>query len=117
MQTAAAGALQQGEIVLLIGVDCPALTPNHLARALSWLDQGADAVLGPAEDGGYVLLGLRRPAPAVFAEMPWGSERVLALTRERMARLDWDWRELETLWDLDRPPDYERLMAGDWVPD
>ncbi len=117
MQAAAAQALQQAEFVLLIGVDCPALTATHLAQALEWMRDGADAVLGPAEDGGYVLLGLRRAAPALFAEMPWGSERVLALTRARLARLGWGWRELETLWDLDRPADYERLLAHGWAPD
>ena len=117
MQAAAAQALQQAEFVLLIGVDCPALTATHLAQALEWMRDGADAVLGPAEDGGYVLLGLRRAAPALFAEMPWGSERVLALTRARLVRLGWGWRELDTLWDLDRPADYERLLARGWAPD
>jgi glycosyltransferase A (GT-A) superfamily protein (DUF2064 family) len=72
-------------------------------------------VLGPAEDGGYVLLGLRRAAPELFAGMPWGSERVAGVTRERLVGLGWDWTELATLWDLDRPEDlarYRRLVNG-----
>ena len=89
------------------------LAPRHLHQALAWLRQGQDAVLAPAEDGGYVLLGVRRVEPALFQDMPWGGPQVLDLTRQRLRRLRWRWRELETLWDIDRPEDLSRFRAGD----
>jgi hypothetical protein len=88
------------------------MTADYLARAFALLDGGADAVVGPAEDGGYVLLGLRRMDKRLFEDMAWGTDRVLDQTRERLAVLGWRWQELETLWDVDRPEDLERLMSG-----
>jgi glycosyltransferase A (GT-A) superfamily protein (DUF2064 family) len=96
--------------VVLIGTDCPPLDGDYLARALAAMAD-RDAVLGPAEDGGYVLLGLWRAAPELFADMPWGTDRVAALTRQRMAALGWRWAELPMLWDLDRPEDLARYRA------
>lgn len=111
MSTAVADTLGQARAVVLVGGDCPVLEPEHLVQTLAWLEQGWDAVLGPAEDGGYVLLGLGRPAPALFHAIPWGEERVAALTRDRLAGLGWRWRELPPLWDLDRPEDLDRFRA------
>ena len=102
---------EKAPTVILVGADCPLLEARHLASAFDWLQQGEDAVLGPAEDGGYVLLGLRRVNRALFRDIPWGGDQVLALTRQRLAQLGWRWRELEPLWDLDRPADLDRLGA------
>ena len=108
MAMACAEALGRADRVVLIGSDSPPLTPPLIGRALAEL-QGADAVLGPAEDGGYVLLALKRAETALFERIPWGTERVAELTRERMRALDWRWQELPELWDLDRPEDLLRL--------
>lgn len=96
--------------VILIGTDCPALSPQHLSAAADAL-AGNEAVFTPAEDGGYVLIGLRRAAPAVFDDISWGSAEVLEQTRHRLAGLGWRWEEMPPLWDLDRPRDLERLAA------
>jgi len=96
------------DAVVLIGCDCPDLDAGYLAAALDALAEH-DAVLGPAADGGYVLLGLRRPEPSLFSAMPWGSDRVTALTRTRLSVLGWSWRELPVLRDLDRPEDLALL--------
>ena len=101
--------------VLLIGTDCPALTPQHLIDASNALDCH-DAVITPAEDGGYVLLGLKRCPPEIFAGVNWGSEHVLAQTRDRLAALRWSWHEQPALWDVDRPADFERLAASELMP-
>ena len=111
MEYAARKALIGADSVLLIGGDCPILESRHLVQALRWLQQGEDAVLGPAEDGGYVLLGLKQVNRALFQQIPWGGDRVLELTRQRLEMLGWRWRELEPLWDLDRPEDLERYGA------
>ena len=110
MGHAAEQALQRHQRVLLLGVDCPALTPPHLQQAVSWLESGLDAVLGPALDGGYVLLGLNGHHPALFEGHAWGGDRVAQTTREAMTSIGWRWRELPPLWDLDRPDDLVRLM-------
>lgn len=101
-------ALVHSPFALAIGCDCPELCAEDLSFALSALADGYDAVLGPAEDGGYVLIGLRRPWPQLFSNLPWGSGEVLAETRRRMALLGLKWRELPVRWDLDRPADLQR---------
>jgi hypothetical protein len=109
-------ALAGGSPGLLIGSDCPALMPEYLREAAAALVNGYDAVIGPAEDGGYVLIGLARsPAAPLFQDIAWGTAAVMQETRARLARLDWRWRELATLWDVDRPEDLPRLreLRGD----
>ena len=108
----ASRALAEHAHVLLIGADCPALTARHLCQARQALLGGADAVLAPAEDGGYVLMGLSRFDARLFEDIAWGSDGVLQETRARLRALGWRWRELETLWDVDRPEDYERLVES-----
>jgi rSAM/selenodomain-associated transferase 1 len=110
---AAAAAAKSSTGVLIIGTDCPVLTPALLREAAAALN-GHDAVVFPAEDGGYVLIGMRRPAPELFAGIEWSTGRVMAQTRERLAGLGWSWAEPATLWDVDRPADYERLVRLAW---
>jgi rSAM/selenodomain-associated transferase 1 len=98
---------------IVIGTDCPALTPSHLREAADALRGGSDVVVTPAEDGGYVLIGSRRPQPELFAAMTWGTDTVMAETRSRLARAGLTWRELPTLWDVDRPADLARLRAAE----
>lgn len=94
---------------LVIGGDCASVGLTELRTGLQWLASGAPAVLGPAEDGGYVLLGLDRPAPALFRGIPWSPPRVLAMTRQRLRVTGLDWRELPPGFDVDEPADYRRL--------
>ena len=101
--------LERHPIALLAGSDCPALGAAAFRQAAEWLDEGADAVLAPALDGGYVLIGLRRFEPSLFAGMAWGTDRVLAETRRRFGALGWEWRETEPLPDIDRPEDLIHL--------
>jgi glycosyltransferase A (GT-A) superfamily protein (DUF2064 family) len=68
-----------------------------------------DAVLAPAEDGGYALIGMKRNLPRVFERIPWGEPGVYAITVERLAGRRW--RALRTVWDVDRPEDLERLRS------
>jgi rSAM/selenodomain-associated transferase 1 len=95
--------------VLVIGTDCPALTADHLRMAADILRGGADAAIIPAEDGGYALIGLRAPAPMLFAQMHWSVPTVMEETRRRLRDLGMTWQEPVTLWDLDLPQDIERL--------
>jgi rSAM/selenodomain-associated transferase 2/rSAM/selenodomain-associated transferase 1 len=95
--------------LLLVGTDCPLLAPGHLQAAARALVV-QDAVLVPAEDGGYVLLGLRRPLPAVFDAIAWSTAEVAEQTRERLRQAGVPWCELPPLWDLDEPADLRRLQ-------
>jgi rSAM/selenodomain-associated transferase 1 len=96
------------EPLLLIGTDCPPLRPEHLRQAARALLHGDDAVFCPAEDGGYVLVGLREPQRGLFEGMVWSTSEVMAQTRQRASRLGLRVRELETLWDVDVPADLAR---------
>ena len=112
MQHAFASTLTESSYALLIGCDCPALTPAHLNRSLQILEaRQAPIVLAPAEDGGYVLIGLDSEQPVLFEDIAWGSDQVLGQTRDRVQQLQLSHLELETLWDLDRPQDLQRLST------
>ena len=97
--------------VILIGTDCVALDAAYLRAAAQGL-AAADAVFGPAEDGGYVLVAMRRLWAEAFDRIEWSTERVMAQTRERLLGAGASWSELRTLWDIDRPEDYDRLVAS-----
>lgn len=95
------------EPLLLIGTDSPVLAPGHLQEAARALRTN-DAVMIPAEDGGYVLIGMRRPLPAAFEGIDWGTGAVAAQTRERLRAAGATLAELPPLWDVDEPRDWWR---------
>ena len=113
MFNALAEGLRRHRAVILVGTDCPALRASDLRRAARALAEGCAAVIAPAEDGGYPLIGLRRVSPRLFEGIAWGGADVFARTAERLERLGWRWRRLRTLWDVDRPEDLARLY---WRP-
>ncbi len=108
MERAICHGLQEAQAVVLIGSDCPAIDATCLARAFDALTEH-DVVIGPAEDGGYVLIGMKRPRSGLFENIDWGSDRVLAQTRERLETLGLSWAELPALPDIDRPEDLKHL--------
>ncbi len=108
MHRAFCSALTGYTHALLMGCDCPSLTEFDLEQALMALTQGNDIVLAPAEDGGYVLIGLNQPQPGLFTDMPWGTGLVLNETRKRIGRYKLRSYELGEQWDLDTPEDLER---------
>jgi rSAM/selenodomain-associated transferase 1 len=112
MRDAFARTLANARRVILIGTDCPALNAGHLGNAYRLLGAGRDTVLVPTEDGGYALIGLTRCDARLFDGIDWGEAEVMEATRARLRTLGWSWVELETLWDVDRPEDYRRLVAS-----
>lgn len=103
----------RAERVLLMGTDAPALDADRLRHAACALD-AVDAVFVPALDGGYALVGLRRPAPSVFEAVAWGTPQVMAQTRQRLAAAGLRHAELEALSDIDEPCDLVHLPQ-DWL--
>ena len=103
-------ALQRAPYVLVVGADCVSLDTDYLLDAIKRLKAGASVVLGPAEDGGYVLLGVSHTVPQqVFLDIEWGSERVLQQTRTKLLASGITWQELPLRWDVDVPADLPRL--------
>ena len=100
-------ALQQGP-VLVIGTDCPALTADQLSEAARQLAHH-DAVLLPASDGGYVLIGLQAPCPSLFTGMAWSTSVVAQETLRRMASLGLNVWQGPVLHDIDEPSDLKYL--------
>jgi rSAM/selenodomain-associated transferase 1 len=110
--------------VLLTGSDCPAFTAQILTDAAAALGPRTDLVFGPAEDGGYVLVGARRHADgavplaleAAFRDIPWSTGDVMAITRQRLTALGIEagatWHEMPALWDIDEPADYLRAQGA-----
>lgn len=107
--------LRKHRSAVLIGTDCPSLTAQDLESALRALEHGANIVLAPAEDGGYVLIGLDRPLPELFSAMPWGTAEVMQLTRARLAAQGLRHVELNSQWDVDTAEDFARYreLAGE----
>lgn len=112
MERAIATNLKRFGAVVLIGCDCPSLTRQDLIDTLSALRQGNDLVLGPAADGGYVLIGMKRSLPGLFQNMPWGTAEVLSETRSRIDRLGLRCFETRLQWDIDRPEDLARYRLS-----
>jgi len=111
MHHAFCSALADYSHALLMGCDCPSLTEQDLEHALTALNQGNEVTIAPAEDGGYVLIGLNRPHPELFDNMHWGTARVLDQTRKRIEHYKLRHHELNAQWDLDTPEDLERYRA------
>jgi rSAM/selenodomain-associated transferase 1 len=109
MAAAFGDAFARGTALVLIGSDCPALAPSDLASAAAAL-AAHDVAIAPAEDGGYVMVAMRRPVAQIFTGIEWGTAAVMRQTRERLAGAGVAWKELATSWDVDRPEDYARLQ-------
>lgn len=96
---------------VVIGSDAPGVTAARIDKAFAALEL-ADVAVGPASDGGYWLIGLAAPAPALFRDVHWSTEHVLAQTLERAAAHRHAVSELMPLPDLDTPADLVRLIAA-----
>lgn len=97
-----------GEAVIMIGADCPSLTAPMLAKAGKLLIDN-DAVMVPALDGGYVLIGLNHHEPSVFSDIHWSNSSVTDETRQRIQKLGWQLEEMPPLHDIDEPADLKHL--------
>jgi len=123
MGHALAQALTSSDCAVLIGCDSPGIDASTLESAFKVLESGHDAVLGPASDGGYVLIGLRQPQASLFQGMDWGTSRVLEQTRSALVQAGLTWSELPAMPDIDEPRDlvtHAELVSreyglDDWV--
>lgn len=105
MSNAFRQTLQYYRYVILIGSDCPSLTPTLLQDMFVRLRRGCDSVLVPALDGGYVAIGCRVYLPGLFQAVDWGTERVFSQTIAKLNDADVVYECLPTMADIDRPED------------
>jgi rSAM/selenodomain-associated transferase 1 len=108
------GALRDGlarhESVILVGTDLPLINKSYVDKAFSSL-RDHDVVLGPAEDGGYGLVGVKADIPDMFSSVNWGTEKVLSQTCKKLNRSGLGYSLLPLIWDVDRPEDLQRYNA------
>jgi hypothetical protein len=96
--------------LVIVGSDCPTMSPQDLAEAFELL-AAHDLVVGPAVDGGYYLIGLSRPAPAIFASIAWGSAHVADQTRQRAREAGLSVAELPVRRDVDTYDDIVAIVS------
>ena len=114
MYSAMRHGLERYTRVVLVGSDCPGIDPAYIRQALVALES-ATVVLGPALDGGYVLIGARRIEQEIFTGIPWGTGQVYAKTIARLRQAGVSWLALPVLADVDRPEDlpaWEDMKSG-----
>ena len=111
MAQALASALSRSLHALIIGTDNLDLTVSYLREAIRTLVGNKDVVIGPAADGGYVLIGANRLVPELFSNIRWSSDQVMDITRRRLEQLAIAWHELGVCHDIDRPEDLGYLPA------
>lgn len=111
MYHAASIALKEAEAVIIIGSDCPGLDRAYLAEALHALSSPEkDVVIGPAEDGGYVLIGLKVADSQLFRNIDWGTDRVLQQTLQGIRQRNLGYQLLRPLCDVDTKDDLVNLL-------
>jgi glycosyltransferase A (GT-A) superfamily protein (DUF2064 family) len=90
-----------------MGSDCPSITSALITTCAQQLTS-FEVVILPAEDGGYGFVGTRQDYPALFEDIPWGTQRVLTTTQQRIEALGLQVAYPATIWDVDRPEDWQR---------
>ncbi len=111
LQNGIHAALAQYKFCIVIGTDAPALDEIMIKQAIDKLHAGKTVVFVPAEDGGYVLVGLGQSHDYLFQDISWGSAQVMQQSRDRLDRHHVSYQELATCWDVDRLADYQRYLA------
>ena len=108
MKDAIEAELKKHDKVCVIGTDCPELSKEILDEAFEALDL-MDVVVGPAIDGGYYLIGMKKVIPELFEDVEWGTSNVMNATLNQLTRLGLDFHLLEELSDVDTEQDWKKL--------
>lgn len=107
MQQAFEAEFNHADQVVIIGSDCGTITTDHINRAFDLLDE-SDVAIGPAEDGGFYLLGLCRPMPFLFEDKAWGTAEVLPALSKDFEQHNLIVASLPVLNDIDTEEDLVR---------
>jgi uncharacterized protein len=109
MEAALVQGLTEFPKALIVGSDCPSVDPGYVQQAVQALET-ADVVLGPSDDGGYVLIGARTHRPGMLDRISWGTDQALAQTLDRLAEVGLSCTQLPPRWDVDEPGDWQRFV-------
>jgi rSAM/selenodomain-associated transferase 1 len=109
MHSALSQSLRDYDRALVVGSDCPSVDPDYARNAVAHLDD-YDVVLGPSDDGGYVLIGASRVAEGMLDHIAWGTPEVLTQTCARLQESGLSYCLLEPRWDVDEPEDWDRFL-------
>jgi len=109
MFNALAAGLESHRLALIVGSDCPSVDPGYVRQAVVCLEE-CDVVLGPSDDGGYVLIGARRVVPHMLDGVAWGTGSALEQTCEQIKKMGLSVGFLEPRWDVDEPEDWARFQ-------
>ncbi len=110
MHHAICSGLERAQQVVLIGTDCPSFEVQDFEQAFQALTEGTEIALGPAEDGGYVLIGMSQPHQYLFQDIDWSSQRVLSQTKLKIKELALSHFETKKQWDVDSFEDWLRYQ-------
>ncbi|MCL7943916.1 TIGR04282 family arsenosugar biosynthesis glycosyltransferase [Marinobacter sp. ATCH36] len=110
MTRALESGLQTVGKALIVGSDCPSVDADYVRLAVATLDE-VDVVLGPSDDGGYVLIGARASAPDMLASVDWGTEKALEQTCDQLTQAGLTFALLPEKWDVDEPEDWRRFIG------
>jgi rSAM/selenodomain-associated transferase 1 len=97
---------------LLIGSDCPYISPDLIHQAFDALDDTIDVVLGPAEDGGYYLIGMKKSYPFLFENIEWSSPNVMRQTLQQARLLQLSCAFMPMLCDIDTEQDWNQYLIS-----
>ncbi|MCM0612558.1 TIGR04282 family arsenosugar biosynthesis glycosyltransferase [Marinobacter sediminum] len=109
MLAALGESLESHSRAVVIGSDCPSVDPEYVRQAVARLAD-FDVILGPSDDGGYVLIGASKVVPGMLDDIHWGTGRVMEQTCERLEKLGLRVSLLEPRWDVDEPEDWARFQ-------
>ncbi|KPP97160.1 TIGR04282 family arsenosugar biosynthesis glycosyltransferase [Marinobacter sp. HL-58] len=110
MTRALASGLEEVGKAVIVGSDCPSVDADYVRQAVAALDD-VDVVLGPSDDGGYVLIGARKLAPRMLADVAWGTDQALRQTCDRLTKAGLSFAVLPEKWDVDEPADWRRFVG------
>lgn len=102
---------QNSDAVVMIGTDSPTFPFDYIEQAFEHLELETDAVLGKTADGGFYLIGLRKPDARIFESVAWSSPKTFEQVFRNMHRLEWHLREVPSWYDVDTPEDLEKLKT------
>jgi len=96
--------------LVIIGTDCPEISPDLIERAFAYLEEN-DAVIGPAEDGGYYLLGMKTLISGLFEGIPWSTSQVSTITKDFLTANNYTFAILPVLSDVDYKEDWDKFKS------
>lgn len=102
--------LKFSDCAVIVGSDCPSVDADYVRQAFSALER-ADVVLGPSDDGGFVLIGSRRVLGSTLSNIDWGTDQALVQTNEALSAAGFQAVQLDERWDVDELTDWERFCA------